>query len=225
MIKSILLILLLITTITFAQTSKDNFYYDNLNRLVGVKYANGDSLSFQYDANGNRISSQIIGGNANQSISLSTGWNTISSYINPSALNMENVFADLEELIIVKNADGQIYNPAQNINQIGNLNIAHGYMVYVTAPATLQITGTEVNPTETEINLVTGWNLISYLRNSSMPIGTALAGINNSIILVKNNAGQIYFPAYYLNTIGNMLPGQGYWIYMNSNAVLTYPGN
>ncbi len=161
----------------------------------------------------------------NIEIELSSGWNTISSNILSNAPNMEDMFAEMEELVIVKNADGQIYNPSQNINQIGDWNIAHGYMVYVTAPATLQITGTAVDPTETEINLVSGWNLVSYLRNSQMPVETALAGISSSIILVKNNLGQLYYPVYGLNTIGNMIPGQGYWIYMNSNAVLVYPGN
>ncbi len=162
---------------------------------------------------------------SNQSIDLNQGWNLISSNIIPNQADMEDVFAEMEDLVIVKNADGQIYNPAQSINEIGGWNIAHGYMVYVTAPATLQITGTAVEPTETEINLVTGWNLISYLRNSQMPVGTALASLNSSLILVKNNIGQLYYPSYYLNTLGNMLPGQGYWLYMSAPAVLTYPGN
>lgn len=89
----------------------------------------------------------------------------------------------------------------------------------------MQITGTEANPTETEINLVTGWNLISYLRNCPIDINTALAGINSSIILVKNNVGQLYYPEFYLNTIGNMKVGLGYWIYMAAPAALTYSGN
>ncbi len=160
-----------------------------------------------------------------ENISLSFGWNTISSNILPNAPNMEDVFAEIEDLVIVKNADGQIYEPAQNVNQIGDWNIAHGYMVYVTAPATLQITGTAVNPTETEINLVSGWNLVAYFRNSPLAISTALEGISSSVILVKNNLGQLYYPFYGLNTLGNMQQGQGYWLYMNSNAVLVYPGN
>ncbi len=163
--------------------------------------------------------------NNKQYINLNAGWNTISANYFPDEPNMEDMFAEIEDLVILKNGDGQIFNPAQNINQIGDWNIAHGYMVYVTAPATLQITGTEVNPTETEINLVSGWNLISYLRNSPMAITTALAGISSSIILVKNNLGKLYYPAYGLNTLGNMQQGQGYWLYMNSNAVLVYPGN
>jgi hypothetical protein len=200
-----------------------------MNNIYSSGYYYSQILDFNNDFFLTKISSGLAGfitkySQNNSNINLSSGWNTISSNIFSNAPNMDSIFAEMEELVSVKNADGQIYNPAQNINQIGDWNIAHGYMVYVTAPATLQITGTAVNPTETEINLVSGWNLISYLRNSQMPVGTALASINSSIILVKNNLGQLYYTAFGLNTIGNMQQGQGYWIYMNSSAVLVLSG-
>ncbi len=156
-------------------------------------------------------------------INLSTGWNTISSNIIPENPDIAAVFSDVENLVLVKNSTGAIYNPATNLNEIGNWNITDSYFVYVSAPATLQIIGTAVDPNEIEINLSSGWNLISYLRNTQMEINIALESINTSIILLKNNLGQLYYPAYGLNTIGNMQQGQGYWIYMNSNAVLVYP--
>ena len=162
---------------------------------------------------------------ANQEISINAGWNIISSYINPENSNIEEIFSGMDNLVIVKNGSGQIYSPNQGINQIGEWNIVHGYMVYVTSPATLEISGTAIVPNETQINLVTGWNLIAYLRNSQISIETALGSITNSIVLVKDNQGNIYFPGYYLNTIGSMQPGKGYWFYMNAPAVLTYPGN
>jgi len=159
-------------------------------------------------------------------IDLNQGWNLISSNIIPSNSQMEEIFLYIENnILFVKNRLGQVFIPLYEINHIGNWNITHGYIVYVTSPDTLQITGTEVNPTETEINLVSGWNLISYLRNLQMPVETALAGINSSLILVKNNIGQLYYPSYFLNTLGNMQPGQGYWLFMSEPAVLTYPGN
>jgi hypothetical protein len=58
-----------------------------------------------------------------------------------------------------------------------------------------------------------------------MSIETALGSISNSIVLVKDNQGNLYYPGYFLNTIGNMQPGKGYWFYMNATTVLTYPGN
>ncbi len=206
-------------------TDETNYVVNNLNFSTiyywRVKASDGDIISAWSEV----WSFTTVSAPQYIDINLNQGWNTISSNIIPNAPNMEDIFAEMDELVIVKNAAGQIFEPAQNINQIGDWNIAHGYMVYITAPATLQITGTAVDPTETEINLVSGWNLVSYLRNSPLAISTALEGINNSLILVKNNLGQLYYPAYGLNTIGNMQQGQGYWIYMSSPAVLTYPGN
>ncbi len=158
-----------------------------------------------------------------QDISLNSGWNLISSNINPTNPDLESIFDGMEELVIVKNAGGQTFNPNQGINQIGNWNFASAYIVYVNSPATLQIIGTAINPSEAEINLVAGWNLIAYLKDSPLSIETALASINSSIRLVKNNVGEMYYPFFGINAIGNMLPGQGYWIYMNENAVLVYP--
>ena len=43
-----------------AQTTR--YSYDNLNRLTRVTYANGTIVSYNYDANGNRISEIITGG-------------------------------------------------------------------------------------------------------------------------------------------------------------------
>lgn len=43
-----------------AQTTR--YSYDNLNRLTRVTYANGTIVTYNYDANGNRISEIITGG-------------------------------------------------------------------------------------------------------------------------------------------------------------------
>jgi hypothetical protein len=91
--------------------------------------------------------------------------------------------------------------------------------------ATLSIVGTEVSPQATPIALNQGWNLAPYLRNSLQDIQVALASIANRLVIVKNNAGQVYWPQFNINTIGSMLPGQGYQINVSQAATLTYPAN
>jgi len=157
--------------------------------------------------------------------SLSNGWNLISSNVLPLETAMETIFNQTENLVIVKNNEGQIYSPSFGINQIGNWDITQGYYVYVTSPSILQIEGILVNPLETPINLNQGWNLVSYLRNSEMLAQDALQGITGSMLFAKDKMGNIYHPGYGINNLGNMIPGQGYWIYMNAPAVLTFPGN
>lgn len=56
--------------------------------------------------------------------------------------------------------------------------MTEGYQVYMNSPATLNITGFVVNPTEAPIGLPPGWNMAGYLRETVMPIDQALASID-----------------------------------------------
>lgn len=158
-------------------------------------------------------------------INLSQGWNAISSNVMPLEPNLTDLFAGQDELVLVKNASGEVFDPSQGLNQIGKWKVREGYFVYLTAPATLYVCGMEVNPSLTSIDLLSEWNFVPYLRNSSMMPQVSLDGISSSIIMLKNNAGQIYYPAYGINAMGDMLRGQAYWIYMNSADTLSYPEN
>jgi hypothetical protein len=42
---------------------------------------------------------------------------------------------------------------------------------------------------------------------------------------VKDNYGKSYLPAFNINTIGNLIPGQGYKIYIINEDELIYPEN
>ena len=58
--KLLTFIMLLWVVAAAAQTTR--YSYDNLNRLTRVTYANGTIVTYNYDANGNRISEIITGG-------------------------------------------------------------------------------------------------------------------------------------------------------------------
>ena len=161
--------------------------------------------------------------NPNMEINLAQGWNLISSYIIPQLLPMENVWEDISSsLVIVRNNAGQMYYPLANINTIGNWNVSEGYLTYMLTASTLTITGTRVDP-QTPISLPSGWNIISYYHSTEIDIVTALASITSNLVLAKNNAGDIYMPSLNYNSIGNMIPGQGYQTYLTANSTLVYP--
>lgn len=158
-------------------------------------------------------------------IPLNNSWNLISSNVIKSDMEMEEIFSEVDNVKIVKNAAGEIYSPEFGINQIGNWNVKEGYLVNMEAPSSLTIDGYAVSPQIYPMYISAGWHLISYLRNSPMNITEALASISDNIIIVKNQMGGIYSPAFGINTIGNMQAGVGYWIYLSEPAVLAYPGN
>jgi len=161
-----------------------------------------------------------------QSLTFIQGWNLVSSYINPTNPNFAQIFESVaNNIIIAKNQAGQIYSPQFGINDIGDWNPTEAYQFYTNSFFEFDFTGQVLIPFENSINLQQGWNYIAYLRTSPMAIEEALASIINNIKIVKNRSNLIFVPAFQINTIGNMLPGQGYRVYVNQDVILTYPDN
>ena len=46
--------------------------------------------------------------------------------------------------------------------------------------------------------------------SSLLPVMETFHSINNHILLVKNNAADVYWPEFNFNGIGDLVPGQGY---------------
>lgn len=122
---------------------------------------------------------------------------------------------------LIKNGIGQTYYPAYNIESLLNWNYLDGYLVNMTAPALLVINGTPAAE-NTTINLTRGNKLVSYLRTEPMSVVTAMSSIVGNFTYVKDRTGKIYNPALSINQIGNMYPGQGYYIYVTTPTTLNY---
>lgn len=76
-----------------------------------------------------------------------------------------------------------------------------------------------------EIELQDGWNMIStYLHDSNMTATTLVSSIEDSVVVVKNNIGSAYLPAWGFDGIGAVEYGQGYQLKINGNSVLIVDG-
>jgi serine protease len=196
----------------------------------GADIANTASIFFDFNPAvlTNTVHNQIAAATVAHGIALPQGWNMNSSFVAPQDSTLDTMLVKiLPHLVLMKNGAGQIYTPLfGGMNTIGKWNPRHGYKVYVTATDTLWITGIELLPDSTPLPLAQGWNLSAYLRNSPMRVDSAVAGIVSNVVVVKNNAGQVYTPLFGgINTIGQMKPGQGYQIYLTQASTLTYPAN
>ncbi|MCO5252200.1 MAG: PKD domain-containing protein [Candidatus Kapabacteria bacterium] len=161
-------------------------------------------------------------------ILLSQGWNMISTYVIPDEFDIDSIFSEIgDNTVIMKNNAGQIYYPAFGINDIGDWDMKQGYQVYMNQSDTLSILGVQIIPENETINLSSGWNMIAYLRDSPMDIELALASLtdDDNLLIAKDNFGNVYYPAFEINMIGNMLPGQGYQIFILNSDTLVYPEN
>jgi len=157
---------------------------------------------------------------------LNQGWNMISTNLILADSTLDSIFTKIKsKLVLMKNGRGQVYWPEFGINTIGKWKIQDGYQVYLRSGDTLNFKGRRLDPQNFPINLNQGWNLIAYLRNNPLGIDTCLSGIVDKLVIAKNNYGQVYWPVYGINTIGPMLPGQGYQLYLSQPTILIYPSN
>jgi len=161
-----------------------------------------------------------------QIIALPVGWRIFSTYMIPINPDIQNILSPIvSDIEMVKSGTGLIYWPAFSINKIGNLTLGQGYQIKTLISTNLIVYGSICEPAFSPVSINSGWNLIGYLRTSPAPIDNMLSSIVNEIVLVKNGLGEVFWPVYNVNNIGNMIPGEGYQVKMTNFVSLTYPGN
>lgn len=172
----------------------------------------------------------------NQTIALSGGWNIVSLKTEPLNKNLLNVFEPLitgDILIKVQDETGNAIEklppPIGWINNIGNWSATEGYYTKIqpNSSATLITAGFKIN-LPLNIPLTAGWNIISYpldAEQNAINILQELINLNH-LIKVQDEAGNAieYLPPPigWINNIGNFKPGEGYYIKVSQNTVLTY---
>lgn len=162
-----------------------------------------------------------------QEIPLVAGWRIMSTYITPPNANVINVFADVQQnLIILKNGAGNIYWVSYNLNTIGSLVLGQGYQINMSQPDTLVVSGIMADPATTELTIPANWSILGYLRTTPGNAISMLGGLGaGNLVIMKNGVGSVYWPQWGLNSIGNMNPGEGYQIKLNSQQTFFFPAN
>ncbi|MDA8894823.1 serine protease [Flavobacteriales bacterium] len=164
----------------------------------------------------------------NQLIELPSGWSLFSSYIQSNPTDLMDIFNPFSaDVIIVKNNTGDTYLPEFNFNNIGDLQSEQGYYIKTYNAFNITLEGVYVTPELNPIALDAGWNLIGYLRLEPADASAVLADISASgnLIIAKDYAGNTYLPEFNFNGIGDFVPGQGYQLKINNDAVLNYLSN
>ncbi|MEE4292210.1 MAG: right-handed parallel beta-helix repeat-containing protein, partial [Cycloclasticus sp.] len=118
-----------------------------------------------------------------------------------------------------------------------------GYQIRMEAPedpaadvAYLRFIGSKLTPETSPIALSAGWNLVPNLRGGrsvddisvqidQLNISLAMASIADPNIIVKDVNGDIYWPAFGINTIGTMQEGHAYFVYVTGTDELRYPAD
>ena len=201
---------------------------ENISYYTAVQYSLTMPNQGSYTSNG---ISAITNGYAlppttSQTINLEEGWSIFSTF-----LQLENMDVALalnpitENIIIVKDFQGAAYLADWGFNGIGDLVYGSGYQIKLSQPSILVLTGEYNAPEEAQINLAIGWSLFGYLRTQAAECMAVLESINTDIEIVKDAHGLAFLPEWGFNGIGNLKPGEGYQIKMNSAQILQFNSN
>ena len=154
-----------------------------------------------------------------QSVTIPAGWSGLSSWVQPADPNVEEVFENAaQSLVILQNLTG-VWWPVQNLNTITDWNVEDGYMVKMTEPATIQFAGIAAQQT---LQLKVGWNLIPVLSRCDVDVAVLFADVD--VEIVKEVAGwNLYWPFQNINTLEMLLPGKAYLVKMPVPAAISFP--
>jgi hypothetical protein len=156
-----------------------------------------------------------------QIINVPMGWSGISGYIDPLNKGIEGIFAPWEnDLIILASMTG-MYWPATGTNTLGNWDYSTGYQIKALNDFDLKLTGSKV--ADLSLQLDQGWNLIPVVVPCEVDVEGLFAGLNE-LIIVKEVAGvHLYWPAFNINTLENLIPGKAYFVALNDAGSIEFP--
>ena len=179
------------------------------------------------DSANNRV--ELFGDSVLASVSLVAGWNLISLPIMPLSTTTTKVLAGLiaaGNLTIVWSYQGgswRVFTPPSS-GSLTTMVDGLGYWLYITRPSTLNVLGYTVTPglAPPTYSLLTHWNLAGFKPISpsqNETVGTYLTSISGdyTIIMIYNNTDMTWVKG---RTNMWLVPGQAFWIYMNTAEVL-----
>jgi hypothetical protein len=157
---------------------------------------------------------------ARQTIQLATNWSGISSNIIPFDNNLDSLFKQLgDDLIILQNQNGEYY-PGSGQNTLGTWDYKQGYFIKTASPGQLLFSGfTAIDHT---LTLQPGWNLIPVL--SACPVETASLFSGVAVTMIKEVAGrQVWWPENEIHALDTLIPGKSYFVLMTTPLTITFP--
>jgi len=171
-------------------------------------------------------------------VNLTSGINTVSFYcetadspINASLVNIYNESLNFSAVFVYTPNNPldswSSYNPSLPswaVQSLSTLNRRNGFVVVMNEDGEYYKNGYRFS--NTEIDLLPGWNFIGYPSDNELNISSALSDIDGKYTRVET-----YLPIngtkdwlYYVYGVGgnlsNMTPMRGYWIYMTESAYI-----
>ena len=162
-----------------------------------------------------------------QTITLSQGWNLISTYLADDPVEM----LDMLKASLGENATGiqsednmTEFDGAEwfgDLDEIG-LENEKGYFIYVNNDCTVELMGTPANVGDYEINIHNGWNIIGFPSAVAIEVNTALANFEAAEgDRIQTDYGMTEYDGEWFGDMEAFEPGFGIMYYSNSTEPKT----
>lgn len=214
--------------------------YDNFLSVPSTATFPGDEWYFTItpgdgiDVGETRTSPSVVIGGIVQELHLYPGWNFISVYIDILNSNISSVLSPIDGLYtIVWTYDAaskawKRYIPGNLLSDLNTIEPGRGYLINITGNDEVILTIAGEQTQNTAIQLHSGENMVGY--NSSVPElrENALSTIEYISIWTYDNLAKTWLkyivngPDLFNNLI-RLLPGSGYWIYVEKDIIWTVP--
>ncbi len=157
-----------------------------------------------------------------QTVILNSGWNGISSFVQPDDPELETVFEAIMDELMILQTGSEVFWPEQNINTLKTWESDIGYQIKLNDAAQLNLNGTI--GTDKAFELQVGWNLLPVISPCPVDIEVLLSGSGEDIILVMEVAGTgIYWPYMGINTLEELVPGNSYLLKSTGTGTIVFP--
>jgi hypothetical protein len=163
-------------------------------------------------------------------LNLAAGWNLISLPLKPTNPSVDKVLTPIsgkyDAIYAYDSAEGQYstFIPGGENNDLTTLAEGRGYWIYMNQAGTLTVNG---SPAEKAVQLRTGWNLVGLNSTAATASAAALASIEGKYSAVYGyDSSTAQYRGYIPSgdtSLSSLKPGEGYWIFADSNAVWNLP--
>ncbi|MGE5314923.1 MAG: glycosyl hydrolase family 18 protein [Acidobacteriota bacterium] len=180
--------------------------------------ANADGMTSQYRASV-RVDTIAV-----HTVGLLRGWNMISSYVLPDSVQLARIGMELDSTqCVLKDGQGGVYWPRYAINTLGSWDPRKGYLFFTETDRQLKLSGTLIDPVSHPLALSRGMNMVPYLKRTPMDALSAFGMLSDSLIIVSDMRGRLYWPSKKIFTLETLMPGEAYLVYVSAPATFIYP--
>lgn len=142
-----------------------------------------------------------------QTIYLQEGWNLVSLNIKPTENFTGTVFPNATTI----KTDDVFWNASYPpfLNSLTTIEAGKGYLVYNEIDEIIEVSGTQINTSKFQYNVLSGWSLIGCPYHITTPFSNLFNSTNT--LIIKDFDG-FWEPEGAFNSINSLEPGKGYFI-------------